>query len=220
MTDVIVVGGGDQGRQVISAIEADGGDRIVGLLDRAIPPGTVVAGYPVLGPEGDLGSTADHHGARAFIVAIGDNATRGTAVERLVAACPQLSLYTVVHPAASVARDATVGEGSIVLAGAVVSNGCVVGRAVLLGTRSSIDHDCVVADYASLAPGVTTGGTVRVGRATALGVGANVVHGITIGADTVVGAGTLVLEDIPERVVAYGVPAVVARTREPGEPYL
>ena len=50
--------------------------------------------------------------------------------------------------------------------------------------------------------------------------GANVVHGITIGADTVVGAGALVLDNIPERVVAYGVPAVVARSREPGEPYL
>ena len=56
--------------------------------------------------------------------------------------------------------------------------------------------------------------------ATALGVGANVVHGTTIGADTVIGAGTLVLDDVPDRVVAYGVPAHVARERRPGEPYL
>ncbi len=220
MTDVIVVGGGDQGRQVISAIEAGEGNRIVGVLDRAIPPGTVVAGYPVLGTEDDLRATAEQNGAGAFVVAIGDNATRGALLEQLVAGCPQLSMCTIIHPTASVARDATVGDGSIVLAGAVVSNGCTVGRGVLLGTRSSIDHDCVVDDYASLAPGVTTGGTVHIGRATALGVGANVVHGITIGADTVVGAGALVLDDIPERVVAYGVPALVARTREPGEPYL
>ena len=218
VTDIIVVGGGDQGRQVISAIEAGEGDRIVGLLDRAIPPGTVVAGYPVLGIGRTTSAPAPSTTAHAR------SSSRSATTQRAVrpssgscSSCPQLSLYTVVHPAASVARDATVGEGSIVLAGAVVSNGCAVGRAVLLGTRSSIDHDCVVADYASLAPGVTTGGTVRVGRATALGVGANVVHGITIGADTVVGAGALVLEDIPERVVAYGVPAVVARTREPGE---
>ena len=220
MTDVIVVGGGDQGRQVISAIEAGEGNRIVGVLDRAILSGTAISGYPVLGTEHDLRATAEQHGVGAFVVAIGDNTTRGTVLEQLVAGCPDLSLCTIIHPTASVARDATVGDGSIVLAGAVVSNGCTVGRGVLLGTRSSIDHDCAIDDYASLAPGVTTGGTVHIGRATALGVGANVVHGITIGADTVVGAGALVLDDIPERVVAYGVPALVARRREPGERYL
>ena len=91
---------------------------------------------------------------------------------------------------------------------------------MLLGTNSSIDHDGYVADHASLGPGATTGGTVRIGRATFVGLGANVVHGITIGDDTVVGAGALVLHDLPARVVAYGVPARVARSREPGEPYL
>jgi acetyltransferase-like isoleucine patch superfamily enzyme len=47
-----------------------------------------------------------------------------------------------------------------------------------------------------------------------------VIHGVTIGADTVIGAGALVLHDLAERVVAYGVPARVARTREIDEPYL
>ena len=61
---------------------------------------------------------------------------------------------------------------------------------------------------------------MRVGRATAIGLGASVIHGVTIGDDTVVGAGAVVLRDVPERVVAYGVPARVARTRQPGEPYL
>jgi sugar O-acyltransferase (sialic acid O-acetyltransferase NeuD family) len=218
--DVIVVGGGEQGRQVISVIEAGEQYHVAGVVDRAIPAGAVVAGYPVLGTDDELLDRAEPRGAGGFVVAIGDNATRGALIERLVAECPQLPLCTVVHPAASIARDATIGDGSIVLAGAIVSNGCSVGRGVLLGTRCSIDHDTVIDDYASLAPGVTTGGTVRVGRATALGVGANVVHGITIGADTVVGAGALVLDDIPERVVAYGVPTRVARSRAPGEPYL
>lgn len=219
MTGVLVVGGGDQGRQVISAIEA-AGNTIAGVLDRTIPRGSVVAGYPVVGAENDLRACADGENAGAFVVAIGDNATRGALLERLTAECPGLSIVTVVHPTAFVARDATIGSGCIVLAGAVVSNGCTMGRGVLLGTHSSLDHDCVVDDYASLAPGVTTGGTVRIGRASALGVGANVVHRISIGADTVIGAGALVLDDIPDRVVAYGVPARVAREREPGEPYL
>jgi sugar O-acyltransferase (sialic acid O-acetyltransferase NeuD family) len=222
LTGVLVVGGGDQGRQVISAIEAAGSvpGRIVGVLDGTLPRGTLVAGCPVVGTEDDLRACGEEQGADAFVVAIGDNATRAAVQERLENACPDFSAFTVVHPTATVARDAKVGGGSIILAGAVVSNGCTVGRGVLLGTRSSLDHDCIVDEYASLAPGVTTGGTVRIGRATAIGVGANVVHGITIGADTVIGAGALVLGDVPDRVVAFGVPARVVREREPDEPYL
>jgi acetyltransferase-like isoleucine patch superfamily enzyme len=67
---------------------------------------------------------------------------------------------------------------------------------------------------------VTTGGGVRIGDRSAIGLGANLVHGVAIGSDTVVGAGALVLDGIPERVVAYGVPARAARSRDPGEPYL
>jgi sugar O-acyltransferase (sialic acid O-acetyltransferase NeuD family) len=220
VTGVLVVGGGDQGRQVISAIEAAASAEIVGVLDRTIPRRTLVAGYRVVGTEDDLHSCGEDLGADAFVVAIGDNSTRAALLERLSNACPDLSVFTVVHPAATVARDALVGGGSMVLAGAVVSNGCTVGRGVLLGTHSSIDHDCTVDDYASLAPGVTAGGTVRIGRATAVGIGANVVHGVTIGADAVIGAGALVLDAVPDRVVAFGVPARVVREREPDEPYL
>jgi sugar O-acyltransferase (sialic acid O-acetyltransferase NeuD family) len=220
VTGVLVVGGGDQGRQVISALAEAGGPPVAGVLDRGIPRGTIVAGHEVVGTEDDLRACAEERDADAFVVAIGDNATRGALLERLSDAHPKLAVCSVVHPTASIARDAQIGAGSIVLAGVVVGNGCTVGRGVLLGTRCSIDHDCVVDDHASLGPGVTTGGTVRVGRATALGLGANVVHGVTIGADTVIGAGALVLGTVPDRVVAYGVPARVVREREPGDPYL
>ncbi|HEY7106922.1 MAG TPA: NeuD/PglB/VioB family sugar acetyltransferase [Acidimicrobiia bacterium] len=220
MTGLLVVGGGDQGRQVISTVEAAGRDRVVGVLDRVIPTGTTVAGHRVLGRDDELGTVAREHGAGGFVVAVGDNARRAALTERLVADHADLAPCTVVHPTASIAVDAAVGEGSIVLAGAVVGNGATVGRGALLCIRSSVDHDCTLGDYVSLAPGVTIAGSVRVGAMTALGVGASVVHGRTIGEHSVIGAGAVVLRDIPERVVAYGVPAGVIRPREPGEPYL
>jgi sugar O-acyltransferase (sialic acid O-acetyltransferase NeuD family) len=220
MNILLVVGGGDQGRQVIDAIEQAGRDRVVGVLDDGLTPDTTVAGHQVLDGTAGLFTCAARTGATSYVVAIGDNSNRASVVERLDRERAHLVLATVVHPAASVAQDATLGEGSIVLAGAVVANGCTLGRGVLLGTNSSIDHDGLVGDFASLAPGVTVAGTVRIGARTALGVGANVVHHVAIGADTVVGAGALVLDDLPDRVVAYGVPAGVIRTRETGEPYL
>jgi sugar O-acyltransferase (sialic acid O-acetyltransferase NeuD family) len=219
---IVVIGGSDQGRQVLDAIVARGRDIVVGVLDRALARGELVAGVPVLGSDDELASCAAGVGADQFVVAIGDNAARGAVLERCAGAVAHLGLEpaTVVHPSAVVARVATVGPGSILLAGCVVGNGTRVGRGALLGIRSSIDHDGVLGDHASLGPGATTGGTVRIGTTTAVGLGANVIHGVTIGRDTVVGAGALVLDDLPDRVVAYGVPARVARSRVPGERYL
>ena len=217
---VIVIGGSDQGRQVIDTILAGGSHTAVGVLDRGLARGADVSGVPVLGSDDELHACAAAIGADGYVIAIGDNATRGRILEHTRTASPHLEPATIVHPAAVIAHDATVGAGSIVLAGAVVANGCSLGMGVLLGVQSSIDHDGIVADHASLGPGAITGGNVRIGRTTAIGLGANLIHGITVGDDAVIGAGALVLNDMPARVVAYGVPARIARSREPGEPYL
>ena len=221
MSRVIVIGGSDQGRQVLDAIVARAFYTAVGVLDRALPRDHLVAGVPVLGTDDDLAAYAAEVGADHFVVAIGDNAhARRSAGAPAGAAAPHLEAATIVHPSAVIGHDATVGPGSILLAGCVVGNGTHVGRGALLGIRSSVDHDGVLGDFASLGPGATTGGNVRIGRATAVGLGASVIHGVTIGDDTVIGAGAVVLADVGDRVVAYGVPARVARSREPGERYL
>jgi sugar O-acyltransferase (sialic acid O-acetyltransferase NeuD family) len=218
--NVVVIGGSDQGRQVIDAIEARADHIVVGVLDRAFAVGTDVVGYPVLGRDDELAACAGRVGAEGYVVAIGDNTARAAVLDHADHADHDLTLITVAHPAAVVARDATIGAGSILLAGSVVSNGCDLGRGVLLGTRASVDHDTTVGDHASVGPGATTGGHVRIGPRTAVGLGASVVHGVTIGAAAVIGAGAVVLGDVPDLVVAYGVPARVARSRRPGEPYL
>lgn len=211
---VLVVGGAGQGRQAIDVLEAAGIHEVVAVLDPGLPVGSAVAGRPVVDADG-VGAS----GAEGFVVAIGDNARRAAEFGR-VRADHGLVPVTAVHPAAVVARDAAVGPGALLMAGVVVSNGCTLGEAVLMGTRASVDHDASVGDHASLAPAATTGGEVEIGAGSAVLLGASVIHRVRIGAHTVVGAGAVVIADLPDRVVAVGVPARVLRTREPGEPYL
>jgi len=217
---VLVIGGSGQGRQAIDVLEATGRHEVVGVLDKGLPAGAEVSGYPVLGRDDELAASAKKVGATAFLVGIGDNPTRRVVYERSIAECPFLRPITAIHPAAIVSHRASIGPGSLVMAGVVVSNDCFAGTGVLLGTKSSVDHDCLLGDFVSLAPAATTGGGVRIGDDSALGLGAQVIHGVTVGAQTVVGDGSLVLRDVPDRVVAYGVPARVVRTRAPSEPYL
>jgi len=104
--------------------------------------------------------------------------------------------------------------------GAIVMAGCRLAACSLVNTRASLDHDSVLAEGASLAPGAVTGGRVSIGRRSFIGMGAVVTQGIRIGEDTVLGAGALLLQDLPDRVVAYGSPARVVRTRAVDEAYL
>jgi acetyltransferase-like isoleucine patch superfamily enzyme len=106
------------------------------------------------------------------------------------------------------------------MAGAVVNPNSSIGEHCIVNTASSIDHDSIIERFSSLAPGVTTGGNVRLKEFSVLSLRAAVIHGCTIGAHTVIGAGATVLRNIPDFCVAYGTPARVVRARKMGEKYL
>jgi carbonic anhydrase/acetyltransferase-like protein (isoleucine patch superfamily) len=79
----------------------------------------------------------------------------------------------------------------------------------IANTGCTIDHDNHIGDFAHVSPGAHLGGTVRVGAGTHVGIGASVRNNISIGAWTTIDAGASVVRDIPDEVVAVGVPARV-----------
>ena len=212
MMRVLIVGAGGQGLVVadilLRACEQGSDAAPMGLVDDdAALEGMRLLGLPVLGPCARLSNIAHD----AIVVAIGDNHRREDVSlgfeqrgERLVVAC---------HPGASIASGVELGVGCMVSAGVVVVPGARVGRGVLLNTRCSVDHHSVVGAFAHLGPGATVGADVIIGDRTLIGLGASVMSGRRVGADTVVGAGALVARDLPDGVVAAGVPARVTRAR-------
>ncbi len=203
---VVIVGAGGQGKVVADIVRASGrsaGLTAVGFVDDAPErAGTMVLGLAVLGPLDAL-SSIPHDGV---VVAIGDNATRA----RLSAALESRGerIVGVRHPFSSVAESAEVGPGCLISAGVVITPGARIGRGVIVNTNASVDHDTVVDDFAHVACRAVVGGEARIGARTLIGIGASVMSGRRVGADVVVGAGALVQRDLPDGVVAYGVPAV------------
>ncbi|MEM7393319.1 MAG: acetyltransferase [Verrucomicrobiota bacterium] len=186
----------------------------MGFLDDA------VSSPHVIGTLEDLKSRVATEGVTDFAVAIGDNWTRRAVFCKTRSIFPDHGYPALVHPAAVIARGVDIGPGSVVLAGAVINSGVRVGRGCLLNTLSSLDHDSIMADYSALAPHAGTGGHVVMGECSSLLMGAQVIHGVKIGAHTVIGAGATVLEDMPARSVAVGTPARVIKTRMEDTPYL
>ena len=73
-----------------------------------------------------------------LFVAIGNSAVRARIMKELTEG--GASLATVVHPAATVGARVTLGEGTVVMAGAVVNADARIGRGVILNTSSSVEH--------------------------------------------------------------------------------
>ena len=220
MSDIVIYGASVQGECTYDVVTRQGAHRIVGFLDDSFAPGTEVCGLPVLGSGHDLVALRAEHGFDAVIVGLGDNFARSQVVERLTAVDPTIGFATAIDPSVVVGSDVTIGDGTVLMAGAVVNRGATLGRHTLLCARASLDHHSTLGDFASLAPTVATGGRVTIGTHSAVCIGATVNHGLTIGPHTVIGAGATVVSDIGDHVVAYGTPARVVRTRQPGDRYL
>lgn len=167
--------------------------------------GQQILGLPIRGSLTSL-STIAHD---ALVVAIGDNAIRC----RVFSALEQKGecFVTACHPSAIVAPGVQIGPGTAICAGAVVNPGSVIGANVILNTACTVDHHNRIEDHAHIAPGVHLGGDVSVGEGALVGIGAIVMPRRRVGAWTVVGGGALVQNDLPNGVVATGMPARVVR---------
>jgi sugar O-acyltransferase (sialic acid O-acetyltransferase NeuD family) len=167
-----------------------------------------------------LAAICDSHGVGHVLVAIGDNYQRDVMMAKVSQACPGVNFPVLIDPSAVIAHGVSIGAGTIIMPLAHVGPGSIIGMGCLLNTRCSIDHDGQMGAFASLAPGVITGGDVSIGARSSIGLASAIRHRVTIGSDTVIGMGSLVLSDWPDGVVVYGTPARLIRTRLVDEPYL
>lgn len=217
---LLVIGSSGHASVLLDAIELTGGYDIAGYADDTLPIGTVRRGHPVLGGINDVAEICAEQVISHVVIAVGDNWWRRKVYSDLIMQCPHLRFSIVRHPSAIVARSAEISAGAVILAGSHVGPGSRVGEFCILNTGSSIDHDCIMHEFSSVAPGVSTGGLVEIGECSAIGVGASISDRISIGRHTVVGTGAVVVRDIPDLVVAYGNPAKVHRSRAEGEKYV
>ena len=179
----------------------------VGFVDPACGS-SEVEGLPVMTDLSELDlSEVD------LALGIGHNFARESATVELLRDYPEARLPVIVHRTAWVSLSATLGAGSVVMAQASVGPVATIGRGVLVNTAASLDHESLLSDFASLGPGAHTGGRAVIGARTMVGLNAGVLQGVSIGSDCVIGAQSLVREDIPANTVAYGVPSVPIRKR-------
>ena len=201
----IIVGAGGHGRVVLDIFRQAHEVDPVGFLD-ANPrlAGTEVDGVRVLGSIVDPALLADHD-VDSAIVAIGDNPTRHMYAQALLS--NGLHLLNAIHPKASVADTAKLGNNVVVAAGAVICAHCRIEESCIINTASIVDHESYIGRAVHICPGARLAGRVTVEDFAFVGIGATVVQCLSIGRGGVVGAGAVVLRNVDPFTTVVGVPA-------------
>lgn len=141
-----------------------------------------------------------------FFIAIGDNGIREKVFKKL--AIQNLLPVNAVHKTAAVDESAVIAPNGVMIAANTTINPLVkIGKGVICNTNCSIDHECIIGDFAHIAPGAVLCGNVSVGNHTFVGANAVVKQGITIGSNCMIGAGAVVVKDVPDNVTVVGIPA-------------
>lgn len=160
----------------------------------------------------------------AVAIAVGDNFLRESLAEELVLLAKskkiEISFPNLIHPTCNIGSGAKFGQGNQLFPGANLGAHSRIEDFVILNHLSSLDHESSMESFASLAPGVVTGGRVKIGRRSALLINSAVSNGIAIGNDVVIAANSFVKEDVMDNSLVAGSPARFIRHQRAGEVYL
>jgi sugar O-acyltransferase (sialic acid O-acetyltransferase NeuD family) len=206
MKTLAILGASGHGKVVADAARSCGLWQSIVFYDDAWPAKTQNGDLAIVG---NTQSLYTQHEKIDVVVAIGNNKVR--LAKQCELASAGFSLATIIHNTAVISRSAVILPGTVVLAGAVVNADAVVGSACILNTNAVVEHDCILADGVHISPGACLAGGVTVGEVSWVGIGATVIQLTRIGKSVMVGAGAVVVTDLPDGVTAVGVPAKIIR---------
>ncbi len=203
---LLLLGGGGHCRSVIDCVVSLNKYDKVGIVDYV---DSTYLGIPTVGTDDDL-ETLYHCGwMEAFVTvgSIGDTSTR----HKLFKLIKQIgfNIPIIVDPSAVVSQGTLISEGTFIGKNAVVNTGTVIGECSIVNTGAIIEHDCFIGAFSHISPGTVLCGEVNVGANSHIGAGSVVKQKVIVGNDVLVGAGSVLLNDLPDRVIAYGNPCKV-----------
>jgi sugar O-acyltransferase (sialic acid O-acetyltransferase NeuD family) len=114
---------------------------------------------------------------------------------------------TIIHPTASVSRNARIGRNVLIMAGVVITSNAVVGDHVCILPNSVVHHDSVVGAWSLIGSNVTVAGAVQIGENCYVGSGSTIKNGLSLGAGCLIGLGSNVLSDVASMASVVGNPA-------------
>jgi sugar O-acyltransferase (sialic acid O-acetyltransferase NeuD family) len=208
MKDLIIIGASGFGREVAWLVErinkVEPTWNLMGFIDdNAEIQNTEINGYRVLGTSDDVFKYSDSY----YVCAVGASRTREKIINKVKQVNPNIKFGTVIDPTVEVSDLVTIGEGTIICANTIMTVNISIGSHVIINLDCTVGHDAILNDFVTLYPSVNVSGMTNIGYCSELGTGMQIIQGKTVGEYSIVGAGAVVVKDIPAKCTAVGSPA-------------
>ena len=208
----MILGANAAARMVAYNLSYDANVEVIGFVDSdSAKWGTQLAGKPILGGDQMLPDLYSS-GIRQAVIGVGEPRIR--AKLRALLESNGFELANAIHPSVLVSIAVKVGKGVVVEPGSVLSDNPVVEDNVWIGLAATVSHDTRIGRDSLIGGRSAVGAEVDIGERTTVGWGSVVGPRRKIGSDAVIGFGSNVVTDIPDRAVAIGNPARVIKYRD------
>ena len=203
MDKILLIGAGGHARSCIDIIETVGQFKIAGVVEKDESMTNANLRYPIIGTDNDLDKLRKKYDYA--LITVGQIKSPAIRI-KLFQLLKELdyTLPIIISPHAYVSKHAQIGEGSIIMHGAIVNANTKIGNNCIINNRVLIEHDTVIGDHCHIATGTIINGEVSIGNGTFIGSGTVTKQAISIGNNCVIGAGIVLKNNIESNKVVKG----------------
>lgn len=204
---LVIFGAGGFGREVQWLIDRINVQEsvwdILGFIDDGKSVGMTSDGCKIIGGLEYLLQVQE---TMAVVCAVGNAQIRKKIIEKCKTN-PYLYFPNMVDPSVIMSDKVQMGEGNIICAGTVLTVDIHINDFVIINLNTTIGHDAIIQSYVTIYPNVNVSGMVRVDENCELGTGTQIIQGVHINSQIILGAGTVVISDLEDAGTYVGIPA-------------
>jgi len=115
------------------------------------------------------------------------------------------SFETIIHPSVKHSSFVEIGCGTIIQAGCILTVDVKIGKHVHINLNTTVGHDSIIEDFVTLNPGIHVNGNTTIQEGSFVGSGTVMKQGLTVGKWTIIGAGSVLIKDLPSKALYVGV---------------
>lgn len=219
MRNVVIFGSGGHSKVIADILSESKEYNLIGLIESTNAQHKSESFLKILGTDDNLEKLISSYSIYGGIIGVADNSIRSK-IAKKAEKIKSFKFINCIHPNAVLSRSVKIGFGNAFMAGSIINCGSTIANHCILNSNSSIDHDCKLEDFTSVAPNGCLGGNVTLGKFSSIGIGANIFNNIKIGKNCIVGGGSLVNKDTDNDSVYYGVPSIKIRDHKFGDNYI